>query len=165
MKYLAYSLIVTFCLLNTAIAEAETTKKVSAQSFIRIDGQNLIAPNGQKFFIKGTNLGNWLNPEGYMFLFSKASAPRLIDQAFKEMVGPDFMNEFWKRFKDNYVTRKDISYLKKTGVNTIRLPFHYKLFTDEDYMGMYPDLPKYFRAMIWLGRVEIYLLPPSEKLI
>jgi hypothetical protein len=26
----------------------------------------------------------------------------------------------------------------------------------------YPDLPKYFQAMIWLGRVEIYLLPPSD---
>jgi hypothetical protein len=29
-------------------------------------------------------------------------------------------------------------------------------------IAMYPDLPKYFQAMIWLGRVEIYLLPPSD---
>lgn len=26
---------------------------------------------------------------------------------------------------------------------------------------MYPDLPKYFKSMMWLGRIEIYLLPPS----
>src|SRR5665648_876183 len=136
MKYLAYSLIVIICLLNTGMANAKKSKKVTPASFIRIDGQNLIAPGGEKFFIKGTNLGNWLNPEGYMFLFKKTSAPRLIDQAFKEMVGPDFTNEFWKLFKDNYVTRADINYLKKTGTNTIRLPFHYKLFTDEDYMGL-----------------------------
>ena len=26
---------------------------------------------------------------------------------------------------------------------------------------MYPDLPKYFKTMMWLGRIEIYLLPPT----
>jgi len=94
MKYLAYSFIVIICLLNIGTANAKKSKKVSPESFIRIVGQNLIAPSGEKFFIKGTNLGNWLNPEGYMFLFKKTNAPRLIDQAFKEMVGPDFTNEF-----------------------------------------------------------------------
>ena len=74
MKYIAYSFIVIFCLLNVSMAEAKKAKKVSPASFIRIDGQNLIAPGGEKFFIKGTNLGNWLNPEGYMFLFKKTSA-------------------------------------------------------------------------------------------
>src|SRR5665648_1165126 len=114
MKYLAYSLIVIICLLNTGMANAKKSKKVTPASFIRIDGQNLIAPGGEKFFIKGTNLGNWLNPEGYMFLFKKTSAPRLIDQAFKEMVGHDFTNEFWKLFKDNYVTRADINSVSYT---------------------------------------------------
>ncbi|MFV0591777.1 MAG: hypothetical protein ACK5M7_10350 [Draconibacterium sp.] len=39
-----------------------------------------------------------------MFRFPKTSSARLIDQAFREMVGPDFVNEFWEKFKDNYVT-------------------------------------------------------------
>ena len=99
-------------------------------NFIRIDGQNLIAPNGGKFFIQGINLGNWLNPEGYMFSFQRTSSARLIDKTFCELVGPDFTNLFWKQFKDNYITRDDIRYIRKTGMNTIRIPFHYKLFTD-----------------------------------
>jgi hypothetical protein len=36
-------------------------------------------------------------------------------------------------------------------------------YADQDNMGMYSDLPKYFKAMIWLGRVEIYLIPPAYK--
>jgi hypothetical protein len=32
----------------------------------------------------------------------------------------------------------------------------------QENIGIYPDLPKYFKAMIWLGRVEIFLLPPSD---
>ena len=161
MKILTYSLFIIFCLINIQAACTQTVKKVAPEQFIRIDGQNLIAPQGEKFFIKGTNLGNWLNPEGYMFLFKKTSAPRLIDQAFKEMVGPDFTNKFWKLFKDNYVTREDIAYLKKTGTNTIRLPFHYKLFTDEDYMGLHSSQDGFQRTdslISWCRKAGIYII-------
>ena len=36
----------------------------------------------------------------------------------------------------NYPIREDIDFIASTGANTIRLPFNYKLFTDEDYMGL-----------------------------
>ncbi len=107
----------------------------SANRFVSISGQNLIDTKGQKILIQGTNVGNWLNPEGYMFFFKDTSSYRLIDQAFKEMVGPDFTNWFWREFKNNYITEKDIQYIKSTGMNTVRVPFHYKQFTDEDFMG------------------------------
>lgn len=115
----------------------QTTDVVpNPDNFIRIEGQNLVTPDGEKFFIRGTNLGNWLNPEGYMFGFQKTNSGRFINEMFCQLVGPDFTAEFWKSFKDNYVTRKDIEFIASTGANTIRLPFHYKLFTDEDYMGL-----------------------------
>ncbi|MDP2888424.1 MAG: glycoside hydrolase family 5 protein [Bacteroidota bacterium] len=139
-----------------------TQKENSATpQFIKIDGPNLIAPNGEKFFIRGTNLGNWLNPEGYMFGFKRTSSARLIDQAFREMVGPDFTNQFWKLFKDNYITREDIRYIRKTGMNTIRIPFHYKLFTDEDYMGLAVNQDGFQRLdslVEWCRKSEIYLI-------
>lgn len=103
--------------------------------FIKVDGVNLVKPDGEKFFIQGTNLGNWLNPEGYMFFFKDVSSYRLINDAFCEMVGPDFTNWFWQEFQNNYITHDDIKYIKQTGMNSLRLPFHYKLFTDDDYMG------------------------------
>lgn len=129
--------------------------------FIRTDGPNLIAPGGEKFFIRGINLGNWLNPEGYMFEFKRTSSARLIDQAFREMVGPDFTNQFWKQFKDNYITREDIRYIRKTGMNTIRIPFHYKLFTDEDYMGLSVSQDGFQRIdslVSWCRESNIYLI-------
>lgn len=115
---------------------SETTAQPDASKFVMVDGPDLITPDGTKLFIKGTNLGNWLNPEGYMFGFGRTNAPRQINDLFCELVGPDFTADFWSKFKDNYITRKDIEYIASTGANTIRLPFHYKLFTDEDYMGL-----------------------------
>ena len=41
--------------------------------FVKVDGPNLVKPDGTKLFIQGTNLGNWLNPEGYMFGLSNSS--------------------------------------------------------------------------------------------
>lgn len=113
-----------------------TAHKYQAEGFMGIDGVDLITPGGEKFFIKGTNLGNWLNPEGYMFGFSRTNAPRQINDMFCELVGPDFTADFWREFKDGYITRADIDYIASTGANTIRMPLHYKLFTDEDYMGL-----------------------------
>ena len=106
------------------------TKETAGRDFIRVEGRDLIDSHGNKFFIKGTNTGNWLNPEGYMFGFGRTNAPRQINDLFCELTGPDFTADFWSRFKDNYITRKDIEYIASTGANTIRLPFHYKLFTE-----------------------------------
>ena len=116
-----------------------TPGNMPKDKFVRVDGEYLIEPDGDTLFIKGTNLGNWLNPEGYMFGFSKTNSAAMIDRMFCELVGPDFTAEFWKMFKDNYVTREDIGFIASTGANTIRVPFHYKLFTDEDYMGLKSD--------------------------
>lgn len=155
-------LLLISCFLIFQGCQPATQKETSATpQFIKIDGPNLIAPNGEKFFIRGTNLGNWLNPEGYMFSFKRTSSARLIDQAFREMVGPDFTDEFWKLFKDNYITREDIRYIRKTGMNTIRIPFHYKLFTDEDYMGLAVNQDGFQRIdslVEWCRESEIYLI-------
>ena len=107
-----------------------------AEAFVRVQGPDLIQPDGTKLLIRGTNLGNWLNPEGYMFGFSRTNSARMINEMFCQLAGPDFTAQFWKAFKDNYITRGDIEFIASTGTNTIRLPFHYKLFTDEDYMGL-----------------------------
>ena len=128
--------IIICVLASVALSGCVPHADVTPEDFIRIDGTDLVAPDGSGFFIKGTNLGNWLNPEGYMFGFSKTNSAGMIDQMFRELVGPDFTDEFWKLFKDNYITREDIEFIASTGSNTIRVPFHYKLFTDEDYMGL-----------------------------
>ncbi len=106
-----------------------------AGEFVTIQGENLIDQNGKKLFIVGTNLGNWLNPEGYMFDFKKTNCEWMINDMVCQLAGPDFAREFWQAFKDNYITAEDIAFIKQTGANTIRLPFNYKLFTNEDYMG------------------------------
>ena len=107
-----------------------------ADGFLRVKGKDIVDARGEKFFIRGTNLGHWLNPEGYMFGFKKCSSAHFIDEMFKQLVGPEETALFWRAFKDSYITEADIAFIARTGSNTVRLPFHYKLFTDEDYLGL-----------------------------
>lgn len=136
IKNICAGVAVAAALTSCAGGTTERTETLPAESFVRISGPDLIAPDGSKLFIRGTNLGNWLNPEGYMFGFSRTNSPRFIDEMLCQLVGPDYARHFWKEFKDNYITRRDVEFIASTGANTIRLPFHYKLFTDEDYMGL-----------------------------
>jgi aryl-phospho-beta-D-glucosidase BglC (GH1 family) len=106
-----------------------------SQKFFHTRGKEIISPDGSPFLIKGTNLGNWLVPEGYMFKLGSTSSPRLINEAFSELLGPAKSNKFWKEFLNNYITEADIHYLKSIGMNSVRVPFNYRLFTNELYMG------------------------------
>lgn len=157
MKIIIY---IEFILL-LAFASCTNNKFSNSNEFIKIEGTNLVLPTGDVFFIKGTNLGNWLNPEGYMFGFGKANSAYLINDMFCQLVGPQFTAEFWKKYKDNYITREDIAFIKSTGANTVRLPFHYKLFTDEDYMGSTVAQDGFSRIdslIKWCKAEDLYLI-------
>lgn len=151
-----------FVLLAALLVACGAEKPINSNpDFIRIDGADLVAPNGEKFFIRGTNLGNWLNPEGYMFGFQKTNSAWMIDLMFRQAVGPDFAAEFWRAFKDNYVTEADIDFIASTGANTIRVPFNYRLFTDEDYMGLtaaQDGFERIDRLVEWCRGKGLYLI-------
>lgn len=156
----SFCLVLCFAFLFGACANSETTT-AGKGAFVTISGPDLVQPDGSKLFIKGTNLGNWLNPEGYMFRFQRANSARFINEMFCQLVGPDFTAEFWQLFKDNYITRQDVAFIKRTGSNTIRLPFHYKSFTDEDYMGLTARQDGFARVdsvVKWCREEGLYLI-------
>ena len=110
-----------------AIAEAQN------KNFVRCDGKNIVDADGKVLLLRGINIGNWLNPEGYMFHFKDVNSFRLIDDVVKELIGADDARKFWNSFRDNYITKEDIHFIKSTGLNHIRVPFNFKFFLVEDH--------------------------------
>jgi aryl-phospho-beta-D-glucosidase BglC (GH1 family) len=98
--------------------------------FVSTRGRDLIAPNGTTLHLKGTNLGNWLEPEGYMFqLEGGPQSPREIEDLVNELIGPEEATQFWIRYRDTYITEDDIRFLHQAGLNSMRIPMHSKYFT------------------------------------
>jgi endoglucanase len=97
--------------------------------FVHADGKFLADPDGHKLILRGTNLGNWLVQEGYMFrLEGGPQSAREIETMVNELIGPTDAAKFWYEYRDQYISRKDIDFIAKAGFNTIRIPFHYKFF-------------------------------------
>ncbi len=110
---------------------------LSAQ-FAHTRQKEIVDGSGKPFLIHGTNLGNWLIPEGYMWDFEGGpQSPREIEALVTELLGPDNAAAFWSQYRENYVTQSDIRLLHRAGFNTIRIPLHYKLFETDDSEGFH----------------------------
>ena len=98
--------------------------------------KQIVEGNGKPLLIRATNLGNWLVPEGYMWLFQDGpQSPSEIRALVLELLGPDESQAFWKKYRENYVTAEDIALLHRAGFNAIRVPMHYSLFESDDGEG------------------------------
>ena len=130
------------------------------QSFVTTKGKLVVAPNGKELKLKGINLGNWLEPEGDMFKFKTASSPRKIYEVFNELIGPDAAKIFWEQFRENYITEKDIKYIKGKGFNSVRVPFNYKLFVNEDFSSdcSHPGFNYLDKVINWCNKYKIYVI-------
>lgn len=136
MKLKFITIIAGLLAMSASCGKSAAATDTVERDFLRVQGADIVDSHGEKFYIKGTNLGNWLNPEGYMFGFGRTTSPHMIDLALRQAVGPTEARRFWQRFKDNYITAADFRFIAGTGANTIRVPFNYRLFTAEDYMGL-----------------------------
>jgi hypothetical protein len=114
----------------TALAIGCGLARASPTDFIRAEGTRLVDSHGNDFAVKGINLGNWLVPEGYMFKFKQALSPKEIAGVVETLVGTTEAARFWTRFRDVYIGKDDIAFLKATGFNTVRVPLNWRLFVE-----------------------------------
>ncbi|MEI6864524.1 cellulase family glycosylhydrolase [Flavicella sp.] len=151
MKMKTWILLIVI-LMATACQETE-------KNYVFVKGKNIYSAQGELLRLKGVNLGNWLMPEGYMFKLNDCNSPRKIDQAIRELIGNSATTAFWDSYLDNYITEADIKWLSETGINTIRLPFDYRLLTHDDYLGRNMHGYKYLDKTIeWCEKYDLYVL-------
>jgi aryl-phospho-beta-D-glucosidase BglC (GH1 family) len=129
---------------------------LSAQAgFVHTSGTELVDGSGKPLMLRGTNLGNWFEPEGYMFhLGESAQSPREIEELSYELIGPSKAETFWKEWRENYITEADIDRIKAMGFNSVRVPIHWKFFnTDNDEGFRLLD-----RLVLWARKDHIYVI-------
>lgn len=97
---------------------------------LKTQGEKIINDKGENIQLRGLGLGGWMLQEGYMLKTADFAGPQYkIKEKIAELIGEDGMNEFYKVYLKNGITRQDIDFLKKAGFNSIRLPMHYNLYT------------------------------------
>src|ERR1700733_11118267 len=148
-RFATAALLVLACMANTAFAQAP-----AANSFVRASGPQLVTPDGRPLLLKGINLGNWLEPEGYMFLFEHGpQSTTEIEALIEELAGPDAAARFWKEWRESYITRDDIDFIRRAGMNSVRIPLHYKFFLNSD-----EGFPLLDRVIAWCREAHIWVV-------
>ena len=131
---------------------------VAQDRLVRIEGRTFVQPDGRTLHINGISLGNWLMPEGYMFKFEVAKAPRQIYGAFDRLLGPERAAAFWKQYRDTYIARDDLLFIKSVGFNTVRIPIHYGLFMSDDGVMAGEGWALLDRVLGWCRAAGLYAI-------
>ena len=104
--------------------------------YAHIRGREILDGAGKPLHLRGTSLGNWMVTEGYMFGFEGGPQSKgEIEALVAELLGPEGSTEFWRQFRERWVTQADIHLLRETGTNTLRIPLHYSFFESDPSEG------------------------------
>src|SRR5271165_3016871 len=123
--------------------------------FVHTSGTAIVDGSGKPLMLRGINLGNWFEPEGYMFhLDGGPQSPGEIEALTRELIGPEKSEAFWRAWRETYITEADINRIKAAGFNSVRVPIHWKLFDSDGADG--------FRLMdrlvTWARKDGIYII-------
>ncbi len=102
--------------------------------YLRTEGRNIVNNDGI-ILLDGWGVGNWLVPEGYMWLSDGRTdfdRPRRIEHVIEDLTGHEYAVDFWKNFRDNFVTYQDIKAMAEIGCNSIRIPINWRILMEEE---------------------------------
>lgn len=134
---------------------------------LKTNGQKIVNDKGENIQLRGLGLGGWMLQEGYMLKTADFAGPQYkIKEKIAELVGEKGMNDFYKAYLKNGITKQDIDFLKKAGFNSIRLPMHYNLYTlpieKESVKGQNTWLEEGFKMtddlLKWCADNKMYLI-------
>lgn len=112
-------------LLSTLLLSQFGTSKL-----LKTEGKKIVNEKGENIQLRGMGLGGWMLQEGYMLKTADFAGPQYkIKEKIAELIGVDGMNQFYKAYLKNGITKQDIDFLARSGFNSVRLPMHYNLYT------------------------------------
>ena len=112
------------------------TEKMSRDrvyGFLRAENGKIVNGRGEEIILTGMGLGNWLLPEGYMWRFEgRYNSPRRIEELVRDLCGSKYAEDFWKKFRDSYITEADIAAMAEAGFNSVRIPIGWRTMMEDE---------------------------------
>ncbi len=90
--------------------------------------------NNQPVFLKGVNTGNWLMLEMWMLNYAGKGIEDQHEfiETLEHRFGKEKAEELMDTYRSHWMKEGDFDIIKSFGMNTIRLPFDYKLLMNSD---------------------------------
>ncbi|MFC6016762.1 glycoside hydrolase family 5 protein [Plantactinospora solaniradicis] len=98
--------------------------------WIRVDGDRLVDATGTVVTLAGVGLGGWLNMENFITGYPGTESQQR--RALHAALGDEGYQRFFTRFLTDFFAAEDAGYLASLGFNSVRVPFSYRHFEDDD---------------------------------
>jgi endoglucanase len=158
MKIRFFILFLAIFIIDQCFIDSRTAK---AQGFLHTRGEDIVDGAGNKIFLQGVGLGNWLLPEGYMWKFNdKGDRPRKIESIVTDLLGEENASLFWKEFRKNYITEADIQRIAELGFNSVRPALNSRLFITEGNPAVFNEEGFLLldNLISWCKKQDIYVI-------
>ncbi|RIQ21078.1 glycoside hydrolase family 5 protein [Jiangella rhizosphaerae] len=103
---------------------------MTVSGFVAVDGSRLVGGDGSPLVLRGLGLGGWMNMEN--FITGYPSTESLQRKALRRVLGDEAYERFFDSFLTSFFTDDDAAHLASLGLNSLRVPFNYRHFEDDD---------------------------------
>ena len=110
---------------------------LTANGILKLEDSKIVNKHSKPVYLKGCNLGNWLMLEMWMLDYHNFSENGIEDQyrfikTLEDRFGKDKAETLMDIYRENWINEDDFDVVKSYGMNTIRLPFDYKILMNSD---------------------------------
>ena len=99
------------------------------QEILRVEGARIVGSDGP-VLLRGFGLGGWMNMENFITGFAGTESQQR--RALRRTLGDEGYERYFERFLDVFFTDEDAEFLAGLGLNSLRIPFNYRHFEDDD---------------------------------
>lgn len=99
---------------------------------VRQQGTAIVDAGGKPLQLRGTNLGNWLTLEMWLFGESRIPDQKTFLDVLRDRFGDAGEGKLLDEFRDGWITEVDFARIRDCGMNVVRLPFHWSLLQRDD---------------------------------
>ena len=98
-------------------------------AWLTVAGDTLVDAKGRPVRLAGVGLGGWLNMENFItgYPFTESA----MRDALRRTLGEEGYARFFDRFLTAFFDEADARFLASIGLNSVRVPFHYRIFEDD----------------------------------
>ncbi|KAK6410360.1 Endo-1,4-beta-xylanase 5 [Oleoguttula sp. CCFEE 5521] len=98
--------------------------------YLKVQGVDVVDPNGKKVILKGAATGGHLNMEN--FITGYPGHEHEMRLALLEVLGQEKYDFFFDKFLDYFFTEADAKLFASLGLNAIRIPINHRHFMDDE---------------------------------
>ncbi len=97
---------------------------------LHVSGDEIVRSDGAPVVLRGVGLGGWMNMENFITGYPASESQQR--RALRRAMGEEASERFFERFYDAFFGPEDAAFLASLGLNSIRIPFSYRHFEDDD---------------------------------